>query len=220
MITPNGTIIIPARLTFFHLLRPVLPKKAKPGAVPKFDVTVLVPHGSPEDIEWNAHIDQVMDSKWPGMNAPVTLKPTLQKNQRCWGDGATSLDAKLQPREGWTGHTYITARSETAPGVADPTTGVPIDPANLMAVQAQMQKFYSGCYVAVEINPYCWDNENGRGVSSELIGVMFMRDGDRMGNAAPAPTGFGAILGAPQPVANGVGQETPAQTQPGFNPLA
>lgn len=193
MITEHGTILMPARLTFHALLKPRLPKNPKPGAVPKYEATVLVPENSQELIEWHGLVDKVMNEKWPGVAA--NLKPTLEKNKRCWGDGKTSLDNKtMLPREGWVGNTYITARSETSPGVADPTTGQPMPVDNLMAVNAALQKMYSGCYVAVEFKPYCWENENGRGVSADFIGIMFLKDGERMGNAAPAPTGFGAIM--------------------------
>lgn len=45
---------------------------------------------------------------------------------------------------------------------------------------------YSGCYVNAKIQLWAQDNTYGRRVNASLLGVMFARDGEAFGGAAPA----------------------------------
>lgn len=45
---------------------------------------------------------------------------------------------------------------------------------------------YSGCYVNAKIQLWAQDNTYGRRINASLLGVMFSKDGDAFGGAAPA----------------------------------
>lgn len=51
-------------------------------------------------------------------------------------------------------------------------------------ITAEDDIVYSGCYVNVLIRPWKQDNEHGKKINANLIGVQFKRDGDRFGEEA------------------------------------
>lgn len=62
---------------------------------------------------------------------------------------------------------------------------------------------YSGCYVFPVINAFTWENkEQGKGISFGIIGVQFVRDGDRLGGGGGKPEDHLAPIeddGSPMP---------------------
>lgn len=51
-------------------------------------------------------------------------------------------------------------------------------------VTAEDDIVYSGCYVNVLIRPWKQDNEHGKKINANLVGVQFVRDGERFGEEA------------------------------------
>lgn len=54
--------------------------------------------------------------------------------------------------------------------------------------------FYPGCYVNLRMQMYTWENDNGRGVGVDLLGVQFSKDGEALatsaGSSAATPDDF------------------------------
>jgi len=55
---------------------------------------------------------------------------------------------------------------------------------------------YSGCYVNAKIQLWAQDNQYGRRINASLLGVMFSKDGEAFGGAAPAKASDFAELAA------------------------
>lgn len=82
-------------------------------------------------------------------------------------------DPALGPNK-WT----VGARSKIKPKIVDILK-------NELSVDSG--KPYSGCYVHATIDVYPYNNvkEQTRGISSEIIAVMFVKDGERLGGRGP-----------------------------------
>jgi len=64
---------------------------------------------------------------------------------------------------------------------------------------------YSGCYVNAKIQLWAQDNTYGRRINASLLGVMFSRDGDAFGGAAPAKKeDFAGLAADPSEAMEGV----------------
>ncbi len=54
-------------------------------------------------------------------------------------------------------------------------------------------KFYSGCYVHIQVNPYPYKNSGNSGVGWGLQNVMFVEDGDRLDGRRTADEAFASL---------------------------
>ena len=142
----------------------------KEGDDPTFSATFLIPKGSALDKEIEAAIQETAKAKW-GAKAEQILKSIRHNpNRFCYQDGDT------KSYDGFEGHMALRAKSKVRPLVID-TDKSPLTEAD--------GRPYSGCYVHASVDIFTYDN-SGKGISSQLRGVRFFKDGDAFAAGRPA----------------------------------
>jgi hypothetical protein len=111
-------------------------------------------------------IDDAMKEKW-GKDIP-----RLKDDKFPLHDG----DDKEQPTDGYDGHWYLSARSQTRPKVMDNDGKTPLAESD--------GKIFAGDFVHAWVRIWVMDNNYGRRVCASLEAVQFIRQGERFG-AAP-----------------------------------
>jgi hypothetical protein len=56
--------------------------------------------------------------------------------------------------------------------------------AKLMSPEKIAKTIYAGCIINILIRPWAQDNKHGKKINANLVGVQFVRDGTRIGEAA------------------------------------
>jgi hypothetical protein len=127
------------------------------------------------------------------------------------GDKLCLHDGDAKPQyEGYKGNLFLNASNKIKPLVID---------GNKSPLEASSGKPYSGCYVNAVIELWAQDNKFGKRINASLMGVQFLRDGQRLSGGgvasaddfqaipeadapagAPAASG-GASAGSPDPFA-------------------
>jgi hypothetical protein len=79
---------------------------------------------------------------------------------------------------------FMNAKTYTQPGVVD---------SNVNPIMDQ-NEFYSGCYARASLTFKAYDKGGGRGVGCYLNNIMKIRDGERLGGAAPATADFAEFV--------------------------
>lgn len=169
--TPTGRIALPnVRLSFPSLFEA---EAFKPGDKPKFKATLLVPADGPLRKAVDATILKVATEYFKGdaVKAKKFLVATATNaNKFCWQDG----DNKSY--DGYQGMMALSAKSDVRPLVIDQ---------NKSPLTAEDGKPYAGCYVNASIEFFMY-NQQGVGLSAQLRGVQFLRDGDSFAAGRPA----------------------------------
>jgi hypothetical protein len=157
----------------------------KPGDPPRFRASFLIEKGSDTDKEIRAAmLAAVKESKaWKGVpNAEKALAAiTANPNKCCYQDGDT------KEYDGYEGMMALTANTKTRPLVIDADKSILVEADG---------KPYAGCYVNASIEFFGYDN-TGKGISAQLRGVQFLRDGDAFaGGGAASAAEFDVVEGA------------------------
>lgn len=168
---PAGRIYLPdVRLSFPALFEA---EAFKPGDKPKFKATLLVPADSELAKKVNATILKVATEYFKGdaKKAQKFLDNTrTNRNKFCWQDGDDSA------YDGYAGMFALSAKSDVRPTVID---------GNKTPLTAKDGKPYAGCYVNASIEFFMY-NQQGVGLSAQLRGVQFNRNGDAFAAGRPA----------------------------------
>ena len=167
------------RLTF-----PVLfePKQVNGQGDPKFSAAFLFPKTHPQKAEIERGIVEVAKAKW-GEKYGDVLKSLKAGDRLCMHDG----DAKSE-YDGYAGMYFINASNKIRPLVID---------GNRAPLTASDGKPYSGCFVNAIVELWSQDNQFGKRVNASLLGVQFLRDGDRLaGGSVAAADDFEPLPGA------------------------
>jgi len=115
------------------------------------------------------------------------------------GDKLCLHDGASKPgKEGYAGVMFVSASNKLKPLVID---------GNKSPLSATSGKPYSGCYVNARIQLWPQDNKWGKRINASLMGVQFLRDGERLsGGGVASADDFQAIpeaAGASAPAAAG-----------------
>lgn len=148
------------RLSFPNLFTP----KSVNGGAPKYSASFLLDKVDNEvDLRHlKEAMKEVASDKWPS-KIPSGIKS-------CLHDGSEKED-----KDGYgEGVMYINSNSDQAPAV--------VDGANRLLNEAS-GKPYGGCYVNAVIQLWAQDNQFGKRINAQLLGVQFVKDGDRFGRA-------------------------------------
>lgn len=138
---------------------------------PYFSANFLIPKDAAATLKRvQDAIDAVAQAKWPTKWAAI-LKAAGPLGKICLRDG----DLK-ENYDGYEGCMFVSARSKVRPGIFDGLRN-PLTEAD--------GKPYSGCYVNAVITLFAYDNA-AKGVSANLSGVQFLRDGDAFSGGRPA----------------------------------
>lgn len=194
---------ITGRLSFEHVFQPGTDKD---GKNPSFSATILMPKNDPQIATLQKAIADVATQKW-GPKTQTVLN-------RMVGAGKVLLrDGDLAEYDGYAGMCYVAARNPARPAVFNRRCEPVAESDGLI---------YSGCYVVARIELWAQDNNFGQRVNAKLLGIQFVKDGDRFGNGSgPAKATDFADLGDDsdattmpmmgQPVAQPAPQPYPAQ---------
>ena len=145
----------------------------------KFSAAFLFPKTHPQKAEIERAIVESAKEKWADKYGDV-LKSLKAADRLCMHDGDAKPDADAYP-----GNLFVNASNKTRPLVIGPQR----EP--LVAADG---KPYSGCYVNAIIEVWAQDNQFGKRINASLLGVQFLRDGDRLaGGGIAAADDFEAI---------------------------
>ena len=158
----------------------------------KYQGSFIFPPIHPAVAIIKAAMAKVAKEKW-GDKAEEVYKGLKASDRLVLHDG----DAKSQ-FGGYAGNIYVNASSETRPLVID---------GNKAPLTATDGKPYSGCYVNARVQIWAQDNPQfGKRINASLMGVQFLRDGERLaGSAVARAEDFEAIPDAPGAAAAGAG---------------
>lgn len=145
-------------------------KPFKAGDKPKYKGTFLIPKGSPQIAEIEKAILDTANEKWPGKGAGIIASIRGNPNKFCFQDGDT------KDYDGYKGMMALSAGSVRRPLVQD------VDKSLLTAADGRP---YGGCYVNCSVDIFGYVN-SGNGISADLRGVRFHKDGDAFSGGAPA----------------------------------
>ena len=167
------------RISFANIFEP---KAVNGQGDPKFSAAFIFAKDHPAKAAIENAIIAAANEKW-GAKAMEVLKALKAADKLALHDGdAKSVNA------GYAGNLFVNASNKVRPLVI----GQQREP--LVAADGRP---YSGCYVNAIVDVWAQDNQFGKRVNASLLGVQFLRDGDRMsGGAVAAADDFEAIPAA------------------------
>lgn len=165
-----------------------------------------------------AALKAAAESKW-GAKAGEIFLMLKAGDKLCLHDG----DAKAN-KEGYKGNLFVSASNKLKPLVVDnkPAPGQ----TSVRVIEANEGRVYSGCYVNATIELWPQDNKWGKRINASLMGVQFLRDGERLsGGGVASVEDYQAIPDADEQSAAsnpaGAQQSTPAAgAKPAVDPFA
>lgn len=128
----------------------------------------------------------------PDHGAATVIKKAMAEVAKVkWGEKAAEVYKGLQANDrlalhdgdkkadygGYAGQLFINASNDLRPLVID---------GNKRPLQASDGKVYAGCYVNASIELWAQDNRYGKRINASLLGVQFLRDGERLAGGSVA----------------------------------
>lgn len=145
----------------------------------KFSASFIFPPTHPVAAAIKEGFKKIATEKW-GAKAGEVFAAMKAGDKLCLHDG----DAKPQ-YEGYKGNLFVNASNKLRPLVID---------GNKSPLDAASGKPYSGCYVNAVIELWAQDNKFGKRINASLLGVQFLRDGQRLsGGGVASADDFQAI---------------------------
>jgi len=164
------------RLTFPRLFEPQV---VNGQGEPKYSASALFSKTHPCVAEITKAIQSVAAAKW-GAKAADQLKQLKAADRLPVHDGDGKADY-----DGYAGNLFMNCSNKVRPLVID---------GNKSPLQATDGKPYSGCYANMIVEFWAQDNQFGKRVNASLLGVQFLRDGERLaGGSVAAADDFEAI---------------------------
>lgn len=179
-ITDTNIRIGEVRFSYAHVFEP---RQSDNGGDAKYSVCVLIPKTATSIIEMvNAAIDAAKakgpnkTKGWVGGKVPSRLTVPLR-------DG----DEEDKGPE-YEGMYFLNCTSMTKPGVRVLENGKVVE-------ALDTEDFYSGCWGAVTLNFFAYDNSGNKGVGVALNNVIKTRDDNRLAGGASAEQDFADLGG-------------------------
>lgn len=190
---PGLVYLEKVRLSFPHL---AAAHASAQGAVAKFSGDFIMDPAHPGFAQAYAAWSAKATEKFGAQADPIMQFIATDRKLRAYGSGEECIDKNtMQPYAGYPGQVYLKANNGIQPAMFDANGSQLLD----------ARKFYGGCYVNAQIQPWVQDNAHGRAFRCELVGIQFHSDGEAFGVAPIDPASlFGAIPGAPAAIAPGV----------------
>ena len=169
-----GSPADPVRCSFLVLGEPEFYQGKPTPAGRRWDATALFPY----DSQWKKMVDAGMEAcakeKWAAKHRPIL--------ENLLGDSKLSclMDGKRKSYDGYEGHWAITAHRKEKDGrplVYDSDKSPIYKPDNTL-YPGKAGRLYSGCYVTMQVNFWAQDNDNGKAIRAELVGIQRVKDGD------------------------------------------
>jgi len=136
---------------------------------PAYSAQFIVPPTSPNVKTLDAALLETATQKW-GDQGPGILKELIKRGRVCFIHDA-KRNPSGDPYDGFEGNFSMSARARQE---ARPMT---IGRAREVLVEAD-GVLYGGCYVNAQVELWAQDNQYGKRVNAQLLGVQFVRDGD------------------------------------------
>jgi hypothetical protein len=153
------------RGSYVKIFKPELPKNPKPGDVPKYSMTLLIPKS---DAVTLAKIEKAQEAavaiKWP-VKRPPKLETTLHDGDLPRPSNGEEFGPECR------GHMVMTVSSKFKPKLIDRQSNEVLDP----------DAVGSGDYFKASINFYGYDSSGNRGVSAGLNNLLFWEKGESLG---------------------------------------
>lgn len=156
----NGNIRVPARLSFPHLFDPKVYDDGKKSYEAAFIVDKSVDLTVLEEA-----VEEAIAEKFPTGKPKKNFKDPIHDGED--NDNYDGYSDKV---------VYFNARNKKRPYVVD-TNRQDID---------DEEEVYPGCYVLAVVRPFAFDNQS-KGVSMSLQGVVKLKDGERLGGGVSDP---------------------------------
>lgn len=131
---------------------------------PKYNASFLFGRDHPQFKEISDAIVSVAKEKWP-TTWQVHVKAAKAQDKLPIHDG------DLKTYAGYAGNVFLTAGSKNPPDCRDADPSIRLGASNA-------GRLYGGCYVTAIVSLWAQDNQWGKRVNCELLGVQFVRDGD------------------------------------------
>lgn len=188
MAKSNRDVTAAGRLSFPNLF---VPRAANDQAAPKYSATLLIPKSDTATIERvQAAIDAAVKD---GVERKI-FKQQIDASQTKYPplrDGDTAKDSGEPRGPEFAGHWFISAKAgaQRKPFIVDQQLQPVIDENDI----------YAGCFVNMAVQFFAYENSGNKGISAALVGVQFVKDGERLGGPAlEAEDVFGVIGGGAQ----------------------
>lgn len=201
------------RLAFPNLFEPRAAQK--PGDKPKYGTIAIYsdasraqvsdgngPYGPemPVSEALKKAMEPVAKAKW-GAKAGDVYKSLKAQNKTVIHDGAEKAQYA-----GFEGNHYISAANSIRPPVVDSDGRTPLTISD--------GKPYAGAYATVVVELWAQDNQYGKRLNASLMGVQFLRDGERLaGGAVASEDDFEAIPEEEGAAVFGGNDKSPAEVQ-------
>lgn len=146
---------------------------------PAFRAQFLVEAGSAQHKAIQAEIERVAQAKWPKDWKKILTANEGIPQKHCFIDGAK------RTYDGYEGMWALSAtrQEKKGPPLRYDSKKILLDRDNGV--------IYAGCYVNASVSFWTQDNQHGKAVRCELLGVQFLRDGDSFGGGQkPNPDDF------------------------------
>lgn len=164
--------LVSVRLSFPDIW---VPKSLQANAEPKYGCSFLIDKATQgEQIkELKELILAAAKAKWPGKVKELTDKKKLHF---CLHEGSE------KDYDGYSeDNMFLTASSKKRPLIVD---------RDRTPLAEQDSRPYAGCYVDAIVRIWVQDNDYGKRVNAELMGVQFVKDGDPFGAGPINPDAF------------------------------
>lgn len=161
---------------------------------PYFSASFRITKGDENYKAVMAAVQKAGESLWKD-KAPSMLKSCAAKDKLPLHDG--DLKADKAYGSSFKGYWYVSARNNASKNPAPVVVDNVIDPATgqlrVITQQNDPHAPYSGAIVNVYLSVFAY-NKDGEGVAASIVGVQFVKDGQRLsGVATLAPDTFQAI---------------------------
>lgn len=140
----------------------------KPGDDPRYLATFIFPREHHAFTKMRELIKQVAAEKWD-TRANNVIKELLAKDRLCLHDGSAKSEYA-----GFEGNMFVTASSKIRPLVLH---------RNRAPIAESDGIIYAGCVVNAKINVWAQDNQYGKRINAQLMGVQFVRDDEAFSGA-------------------------------------
>jgi hypothetical protein len=167
------------RLSFPDLFTPTT---VQGQGKPAYRAQFLVPEAGALKAQIDAAIREVARAKWGAKADGILAANEGIPNKSCW------IDGKRRTYDGYAGNWALsTTRGEDK--------GPPLRfTADKVLLEKDTGVLYAGCYVNASVQFWCQDNQHGKAVRCELLGVQFAGHGDAFGGGGtPNPDDFDSV---------------------------
>lgn len=166
--TGNVLKLKDVRLAFTQNLHVPAAFKNEPGKKKKYSCKLLIAKDHPQIVEVKNEILRLAKEEWKE-EAEKVLKALKVENK------IALMDGDVKDYSGYAGNYYISASNETKPLYVDRNPGTKAAP-NIITEESG--KLYSGCYVIAHISFWTQNNNWGKRVNANLLGLQLFRDGE------------------------------------------